>query len=170
MSAIANGVEVRPSTHVVENNRASEPSNPLPPPKLPPPQFSKQEKSIETAKIGDMGPSKNVNMGSTKDDKLHRATNPFTKSLKNCERLEERSKTGEKIGCEEISKTGEKIGHDGNTTGRSAKEYGNQIHSHRPMNPFAKSSNNQDNSSLLDSLKKMKRDNEGKDKAGVTKR
>lgn len=35
----------------------------------------------------------------------------------------------------------------------------NQAQNHRPSNPFAKSSNNQDKSSLLDSLKKMKNDN-----------
>ncbi|CAK9147891.1 unnamed protein product [Ilex paraguariensis] len=33
----------------------------------------------------------------------------------------------------------------------------NQVQSHRPLNPFAKSSNNQEKSSLLDSLKKMKK-------------
>lgn len=35
----------------------------------------------------------------------------------------------------------------------------NQAQNHRPSNPFAKSSNNQEKSSLLDSLKKMKNDN-----------
>lgn len=157
VSTIANGVEAHPTTTVVENNRAPSPANRSLPPKLSPPQFSMQEKSEEMDKIGEMKPSKNVNMGSTKEDKLHPATNPFVKSSNNSERLEEKSKTGEKIRQEE------------NMTVGSA-EGGNQIQSHRPMNPFAKSSNNQNNSSLLDSLKKMKRDNEGKDKAGANKR
>lgn len=154
---ISSCVEAHATVNVVENSRATEPSIPSSPPKLPRPQFSKQEKSEETIKTkGNTGSKMNENGGSAVSGKVH----PFAKSFNNC-----------KEESEEKAKADEKIEHEKNITEASSKVGHNLPQFHRPINPFAKVSNNHEKSSLLDSLKKMKKvGKEGKDNSATNGR
>ncbi|KAK9278760.1 hypothetical protein L1049_028337 [Liquidambar formosana] len=115
-----------------ESSKISEPPISVPPPKLSSPMFTKKAKFQEGAKV--------------KMEKLEQNRTAIAENIGKVKNVEQEKKAGEVHNVGEVKKAGEM----------------NQVQFHRSSNPFAKSSsNNQEKSSLFDSLKK-KNDNTGK--------
>ncbi|KAI3927214.1 hypothetical protein MKW92_001969 [Papaver armeniacum] len=133
-----------PNIMPVADNRRMEFENAVPPPKLPSPQFFKQEKA-ETSRstVGkerlESNGSPSVEKIKVTDLKVQGETNPPKKMMT-------------------IPEKPRLFGSVNKTTGKGNKsEEISPSESHRPSNPFAKSQNTQvKTSSLLDSIKKMK--------------
>ena len=143
---------------LLESSPASEIRTAEPSKTLPHPHFSnhgKIEKKIE--------PCKTMKEGTTKvgvnQVKPQMPTNPFAKASSNQERTKDKAKAIEttKVGSEQNLK--EQVSHIPiKVIGEGISDTGsNKKQCTRPTNPFAKSSSNQDKSSLIDSIKKMRK-------------
>lgn len=97
--------------------------------------------------------------------KSRQTINPFAKQSNNQEKLEKRQRDMET--CKDASKGNPKEGVNQVcskvTSGAISNDGSSQRQSHGPVNPFAKASSNHDKSSLLDSIKKMKKADHEKD-------
>ncbi|KAG1326667.1 WD repeat and HMG-box DNA-binding protein 1 [Cocos nucifera] len=146
-------------TKVVETASAS--SSPT----LPQSHFSMQEK-VEKASnmVGGMEPCKDPDGENEKivfnPMKFHQPINPFAKQSNDQEKAQERRRRDVET-CKDASKGNPKEGVDQVlpkvTSGGISNDGSSQRQSHRPVNPFAKASSNHEKSSLLDSIKKMKK-------------
>ncbi|XP_072962033.1 protein ENHANCER OF LHP1 1 [Typha angustifolia] len=136
---------------------------------LPKPRLTKQDQT-EAKKVGMAEPHndpKEETAMATSTNRCHQQMGPFAKISKTQE-VEEKDKREQHMElCKNASEGTAKEGVNQVNT-RSAgegnsNEAANQRQSHRPVNPFIKSANNQGKSSLLDSIKKMKKADHEKD-------
>lgn len=147
--AAAQNVNTCTSKRIVETSAAS-PSTPLPQPSI-----SKQENIEEKHTVKAQESCKNTNGVNS--------TNPFAKASNAKEKSEYKEESAKTLKTSELNLKGSSVG--------VANIGSNEKPSARPINPFAKTSNNQDNSSLIDSIKKMRKaDHEKSDRASSKKK
>ncbi|KAF6171356.1 hypothetical protein GIB67_009497 [Kingdonia uniflora] len=136
---LTNGVE-RHHGLTVSENEISEPAHILNPPKLLSPHFAKQDQA-EAKKGGEKVQLKTTALEASlkvEANKVDHASIPFLKTSNN-----EVKANSSLVNC--TNKTADN---------GIRKESANPFQSHRPTNPFAKTSNNQEKSSIFDSFKK----------------
>lgn len=136
--------------------------------------ISKHEKLEEKSKIGVTGACSNMKEGAAKagfdQGKAQMSSNPFSKASGSQEKpkgkaMESSEATSEKNSKEQVNHISSKIASEGVSSIGINEKQGS-----RPANPFAKSGSNQDKSSLIDSIKKMRKaEHEKNEKVGGKK-
>lgn len=154
-------------TKVVENASAS--SSPT----FALSHFSRQEKIEKTNNmVGGTEPCKHPDGENAKivcnQMKSHQPINPFAKKSNNQEKVEEK-RLRDMETCKDASKGNPNQVPSKVTSGGISNDGSKQKQSHGPVNPFAKASSNHEKSSLLDSIKKMKKADHGDEKVNNKK-
>ncbi|ONK68237.1 uncharacterized protein A4U43_C05F9120 [Asparagus officinalis] len=146
------------SSPASEIKRTAEPSTTLPLASSSHSHFSKHGKLEQSTISGVIEPCKNMKGGVSKVG-AQTAADPFAKAPSNQEKAEINAKKDSKHRNAASENSKEQVNHKfQKVTTEGVSDIGsNEKQCIRPTNPFAKSSNNQDKSSLFDSIKKMRK-------------